>query len=48
MPIGGHGIQEGPFDAFQGQPVLDMNIISDISLIIVVDEVMARRWPVKG
>jgi len=37
-----------PFKIFQGQPVLDMNIRSDVSRVVVVDEVMVRRRPVKG
>ena len=47
MPVAGHWIEESPFQAFQGQAVLDVNVRDDVEIIIVVEKVMAQRRPVK-
>jgi hypothetical protein len=48
MPVGGVATSQCPPGVCPGQPTGHVRVIQHIHIVIVVDEVMARRRPVKG
>ena len=48
MPIGLLGGSEGPRNGASGQSLTDVRVLSDVTIIVVIDEGMAVDWVVQS